>query len=392
MKILFAMLLFFLSIVALPCLGVAAKDFKQQGQASWYGPHFQGQTTASGETFDMYDLTAAHKYLPLGTQIRVTNERNGKSVVVRINDRGPYAKGRIIDLSKTAAQELGMLQAGTAPVTIETVGTVHGATGEGDLEGIFIVHLATFSNPAHAMQLFDKLGKEEPKRRVLQIIDPQGVTAHVQLGPFRKLSHAQNSLDKLNDPFPDAFVMAELEGSSLRSYLRENETSNEMEQLDAIEDTIDKQSKEAEAKEKAEQKIKDEVDAKAEKLSKELAAPQGPPEQGAVLAACKGAPAWTPDMDPDNAWFVQLAVYRLERNAKAEMERAAKKGNVRVVRNGGGRRPAFQVQAGPYDDKQKAFKARNSFRNPYRDAYVIPAKRMDAATDCVLFATQKTDE
>src|SRR3954471_20345474 len=75
----------------------------QTGAASWYGPGFHGKRTANGETFNTSDLTAAHKTLPFGTKVRVTNERTGKSVVVRINDRGPYAHGRVIDLSKAAA-------------------------------------------------------------------------------------------------------------------------------------------------------------------------------------------------------------------------------------------------------------------------------------------------
>ena len=80
----------------------------QKGVASWYGPGFHGKKTANGERFNTNDLTAAHKTLPFGTQLRVTNERTGKSVVVRINDRGPYAHGRVIDLSKAAAQAVGI--------------------------------------------------------------------------------------------------------------------------------------------------------------------------------------------------------------------------------------------------------------------------------------------
>ena len=90
----------------------------QKGEASWYGPGFNGKKTANGETFNMYKLTAAHKRLPFGTKVKVTNLQNGKSVVVRINDRGPFVKGRVIDLSKKAAQQIGLIQAGHAPVSI----------------------------------------------------------------------------------------------------------------------------------------------------------------------------------------------------------------------------------------------------------------------------------
>ncbi|HEY0825815.1 MAG TPA: septal ring lytic transglycosylase RlpA family protein [Ramlibacter sp.] len=89
-----------------------------RGTASWYGPGFQGRRTASGERFDMNELTAAHRTLPFGTRLRVRNARNGREVVVRINDRGPWKRHRIIDLSKAAAAALDLLQAGEGPVVL----------------------------------------------------------------------------------------------------------------------------------------------------------------------------------------------------------------------------------------------------------------------------------
>jgi rare lipoprotein A len=94
----------------------------QEGQASWYGREQHGHLTANGERFDMNALTAAHRTLPMGTRVRVTNLRNGRSVVVRINDRGPYSRGRIIDVSYAAARQLGIIDAGVAPVRLEVVG------------------------------------------------------------------------------------------------------------------------------------------------------------------------------------------------------------------------------------------------------------------------------
>lgn len=85
----------------------------QNGRASWYGPGFHGRKTASGETFNTHDLTAAHRTLPFGTKVRVVNKRTGKSVVVRINDRGPYAHGRVIDLSKASARAIGITGVGS---------------------------------------------------------------------------------------------------------------------------------------------------------------------------------------------------------------------------------------------------------------------------------------
>jgi rare lipoprotein A len=89
-----------------------------RGKASWYGPGFQGKRTASGERFDMNALTAAHRTLPFGTRVRVRNTKNGREVVVRINDRGPQIQSRIIDLSKAAAAELDLVRAGEAPVLL----------------------------------------------------------------------------------------------------------------------------------------------------------------------------------------------------------------------------------------------------------------------------------
>ena len=90
----------------------------QRGMASWYGPGFHGRRTASGERFNSNDMTAAHRSLPFGTRIRVVNETNGRSVIVRVNDRGPFAHRRIIDLAKGPAQALGLTMAGTGYVSL----------------------------------------------------------------------------------------------------------------------------------------------------------------------------------------------------------------------------------------------------------------------------------
>jgi rare lipoprotein A len=91
------------------------------GEASWYGPGFNGKKTANGERFRQNDLTAAHKTLPFNTVVKVTNLTNGRTVKVRINDRGPFIRGRIIDLSKGAAKKVDMIQAGIAPVRLEII-------------------------------------------------------------------------------------------------------------------------------------------------------------------------------------------------------------------------------------------------------------------------------
>lgn len=106
-------------------------SFIETGIASWYGPSFHGKKTASGETYNQNELTAAHKKLPLGSQVTVTNVETGKAVNVEINDRGPYVPGRNIDLSKEAARQLGILQDGTSKVRIEATASQLDPDGDG---------------------------------------------------------------------------------------------------------------------------------------------------------------------------------------------------------------------------------------------------------------------
>lgn len=110
-----------LMLLFLPMGLLAQTSFKQTGKASYYASKFEGRKTASGEIFSNKKLTAAHLSLPFGTRVKVTNRANGKAVVVKINDRGPYIKGRIIDLSQKAARKLHIYNQGVADVTIEVV-------------------------------------------------------------------------------------------------------------------------------------------------------------------------------------------------------------------------------------------------------------------------------
>lgn len=112
----------------------AARGFTQEGIASWYGRKFHGQRTSSGEPYDMYTMTAAHTELPLPTYARVTNLANQRSVVVKINDRGPFADDRIIDLSYAAADRLGMVTDGTARVRVEVLGGASGSPATADAD------------------------------------------------------------------------------------------------------------------------------------------------------------------------------------------------------------------------------------------------------------------
>ncbi len=99
-----------------------SQGYKEKGRASWYGTKFHGNRTSSGESYSMYKMTAAHKTLPIPCYVRVTNTSNGRAVIVRVNARGPFVHGRIIDLSYAAATKLGILSQGTAPVLVEAVG------------------------------------------------------------------------------------------------------------------------------------------------------------------------------------------------------------------------------------------------------------------------------
>jgi rare lipoprotein A len=109
------------AIARLPIVIPHAKENPEFGIASWYGEECQGNATASGELFDLQALTAAHRELPLGTRIKVTNLRNKKSILLRVNDRGPTIIGRLVDVSRAAAKRLGFLHSGLAPVRVEVV-------------------------------------------------------------------------------------------------------------------------------------------------------------------------------------------------------------------------------------------------------------------------------
>lgn len=126
----------------------------QEGVASWYGPDFHGKTTSSGETYDMYQLTAAHPTLPMGTRVRVTRLENHRTVAVKINDRGPFLKGRILDLSYAAARVLDMVDQGTAQVRLEVLdGPSAIAPGDFSMKPYYTLQLGAFTQESNAMVL-----------------------------------------------------------------------------------------------------------------------------------------------------------------------------------------------------------------------------------------------
>ncbi|OGW39807.1 MAG: hypothetical protein A2010_07765 [Nitrospirae bacterium GWD2_57_9] len=140
------------------------EGFVQSGIASWYGKDFHGKKTSNGETYDMHAMTAAHKTLPLGVYVKVRNRDNGREAVVRVNDRGPFVKGRIIDLSYSAAKNLGVDIAGTAPVRIEALGYREDGKGgyktpESYDNGNYTVQVGAFKEYVNARRLSEELKK-----------------------------------------------------------------------------------------------------------------------------------------------------------------------------------------------------------------------------------------
>jgi rare lipoprotein A len=163
-----------------------------EGIASWYGPEFHGKKTASGEIFDMTDFTAAHKTLPLGTTCIVTNKRNNKSVTVRINDRGPFAKERVIDLSYAAAKVIGMIETGTAPVRVEVLAE----------EGAPIAETGPVETPPETTTTSDA----GPIETTAVAPGPIGISYTVQVGSFSTKTNAQNLSDTLSEKYRDVTI------------------------------------------------------------------------------------------------------------------------------------------------------------------------------------------
>lgn len=133
-------------------------SFSQEGIASWYGGKFHGKKTANGEIYDMNEVTAAHKSLPFGTIVNVQNLDNGKTVKVRINDRGPFIKDRIIDLSKKAAEAIGMMHSGTANVRITVDdASITPTVLEKEKSEFMTIQVAAYKNPLNAKRMKEKI-------------------------------------------------------------------------------------------------------------------------------------------------------------------------------------------------------------------------------------------
>ncbi|HWP56914.1 MAG TPA: septal ring lytic transglycosylase RlpA family protein [Candidatus Acidoferrales bacterium] len=163
----------------------------QTGIASWYGPGFHGRQTASGAIYDQHELTAAHPTLPLGTRVMVTNLENGRSVEVVINDRGPFLKGRIIDLSYAAARALGMIGPGTIPVRLEVL-----SPGVKQIRSSldYTLQAGSFSDLENARRLAGQLTTTQPEPREVSIVPfktRDTIYYRVQLGTFSSRTQAE---------------------------------------------------------------------------------------------------------------------------------------------------------------------------------------------------------
>lgn len=195
-----------------------SKRWVQVGYASWYGKKFDGKPTASGEIFDMHAMTAAHRTLPLGTTARVTNLDNGKSVVLKINDRGPFVRGRILDCSYGAAKKLGYVGAGLAKVRIEVlkvgrersgrrpapgeVLVAEGNTARSVLDGTFTVQVGAFLGRGNALRFRARLRKRYKDAYVIRWRDYY----RVRVGHLQDRNLADGLLQRLRGDNLNGYV------------------------------------------------------------------------------------------------------------------------------------------------------------------------------------------
>ena len=174
------------------------------GFASWYGGKFHGRRTASGEVYDMHQLTAAHKTLPLGTSVIVTHVHNGKSVQVTINDRGPFVRGRIIDLSYAAAQALKMVEEGVAKVRVEVLDT--GLVSTPYTKGPFTIQVGSFISRSNAVSLMEELQRAYKDVCITELKTSENTYYRVRLGTFKTRDEAYRFATRLAQDGYNAYM------------------------------------------------------------------------------------------------------------------------------------------------------------------------------------------
>lgn len=195
----------------------SSDGFKQRGLASWYGKDFHGRMTSNGETYDMYSMTAAHKTLPMNTMLLVKNKENGKKLVVRVNDRGPFVNGRIIDLSYKAADQLGVVSNGTAKVELIALaeGKVNKQGGAPILiytdmsTGEFYVQIGAFAQKINAIKLQKRFTDAGHTTIIQKYFGPKKVLYRVQVYAGKTLTKAKKAEKALHEHgYAGSFIIA----------------------------------------------------------------------------------------------------------------------------------------------------------------------------------------
>lgn len=189
-----------------------ARGYDEVGKASWYGEDFHGNKTANGEIYNMYGVTAAHKTLPLGTKVRVTNLDNNRSVVLRVNDRGPFVHGRVLDLSYGAAKKLGTVEKGVARVRITAIGSdpvSRPAVAKNPAIKYYHVRVGAFSVRDNAERVHRQLVAAGYPNANIATITRDGRILHiVQAGSFSSRDKAEQVLEGLKNRFPTSYIIS----------------------------------------------------------------------------------------------------------------------------------------------------------------------------------------
>jgi len=185
-----------------------ADGYDEVGIASWYGPKFHGKPTASGETYDMHAMTAAHKTLPLGTMVRVKHLGNGKTVTLKINDRGPFVGKRIIDLSNKAAHAIGMVGTGTAKVRVTALKPKKTAAAKPLTRGDFGVQVGAFSSRSNAEAYAARLTDRYSLLPVKAMEGPDGLNRVVVGHLLNREAAVDLKLRLMEDGFTQAFILS----------------------------------------------------------------------------------------------------------------------------------------------------------------------------------------
>lgn len=178
-----------------------ADGYAETGIASWYGADFHGKKTANGEIYDMHGRTCAHKTLPLGTKVRIKNMENGREVEARVNDRGPFVDGRIVDLTLTIAKDLGMADQGIALVRVEPLG---GVTFE---DGLFAWQVGSYAERANADKLAAALGARFRNVRVVEAQVANRTLHRVQVGKYSTRTQALEEQWLVDDLCDDPWLV-----------------------------------------------------------------------------------------------------------------------------------------------------------------------------------------